>query len=198
MRVPFDIATVVVYTFDCLAFGLSSTWWSLKSMLLNNELFSGWLVITVDASIRTVRKCTFYLIAGWKLLEAIYIWSQLACIRKTGCDKYFTACFHAEMRLFRSSILRTDLKCSIQKAHNGTCLQCWWGVFIPLYTWVFCIALLYKMCLEIVVIYSSRNTAGYTVVLWNSWDERELNRLLFLHCLVLWKQSQYFNKPEKP
>lgn len=61
----------------------------------------------------------------------------------------------------------------------------------------FCIALLYKMCLEIVVIYSSRNTTGYTVVLWNSWDERELNRLLFMHCLVLWKQSQYFNKPKK-
>lgn len=60
----------------------------------------------------------------------------------------------------------------------------------------FCIALLYKMCLDIVVIYSSRNTAGRTVVLWNSWHERELNRLLFLHCLVLWKQSQYFNKPK--
>lgn len=29
----------------------------------------------------------------------------------------------------------------------------------------FCIALLYKMCLEIVVIPSSRNSAGYTVVL---------------------------------
>lgn len=61
----------------------------------------------------------------------------------------------------------------------------------------FCIVLLYKMCLEIVVIYSSRNTSGYTVVLWNSWDERELNRLSFLHCLVRWKQSQYFNKPKK-
>lgn len=93
------------------------------------------------------------------------------------------------MRIFWSSILRTDLKCSIQKAHNGNCLQCWWGVFIPLYTCFFCIALLYKMCLEIVVIYSSRNTTGYTVVLWNSWDERELNRLLFLHCLVLWRKK---------
>lgn len=40
------------------------------------------------------------------------------------------------------------------------------GVFLFLCTpGVFCIALLYKMCLEIVVIYSSRNTAGYTVVL---------------------------------
>lgn len=102
------------------------------------------------------------------------------------------------MRIFRSSLLRTDLRRSIQKAHNGNCLQCWWGVFIPLYTWFFfCIALLYKMCLEIVVMHSSRNTTGYTVVLWNSWDERELNRLLFLHCLVLWKQSQYFKKTKK-
>lgn len=53
------------------------------------------------------------------------------------------------------------------------------------------------MCLEIVVIHSSRNTSGYAVVSWNSWDERELNRLLFLNCLVRWKQSQYFNKPKK-
>lgn len=97
---------------------------------------------------------------------------------------------------FSIFILRTDFKCSIQKAHDGNCLQCWWGVFIPLYTWVFCIVLLYKMCLEIVVIHSSRNTSGYTVVSWNSWDERELNRLLFLHCLVRWKWSQYFNKPK--
>lgn len=29
---------------------------------------------------------------------------------------------------------------------------------------VFCIVLLYKMCLEIVVIHSSRDTSGYTVV----------------------------------
>lgn len=86
---------------------------------------------------------------------------------------------------FWSSIL-TDLKCSIRKAHDDSCLQCWWGVLIPLYTCFFCIALLYKMCLEIVVIYSSRNTIGYIVVLWNSWDERESNRLLLLHCLVLW------------
>lgn len=95
---------------------------------------------------------------------------------------------------FSIFILRTDFKCSIQKAHDGNCLQCWWGVFIPLYAWVFCIVLLYKMCLEIVVIHSSRNTSGYNVVSWNSWDERELNRLLFLHCLVHWKWNQYFNK----
>lgn len=102
-RVLFDIATVVVYTFDCLAFGLSSTWCSLKSLLLNNELFSGWLVYCGHLKIRTVRNCTFHLNAGLKLFEAIYIWSQLACIRKTGCDKNFTACFHAEMRIFRTS-----------------------------------------------------------------------------------------------
>lgn len=105
--------------------------------------------------------------------------------------------FMQKWEFFHLFISRTDLKCSIQKAHGGRCLQCWRGVLITLYTWVFCIALPYKMCLEIVVIHSSRNTIGYTIVLWNSRDERELNRLLYLHCLVLWKQSQYFNNQKE-
>lgn len=73
-------------------------------------------------------------------------------MRKTSCDKYFTACFHAEIRIFQTSILRTDLKCYIYKAHiMATVFSVGVGYFfVSLYA-CFCIALLYKMCLERVV-----------------------------------------------